>query len=295
MLDLVLRHGKRIPIICDMVFSILIFSSAFAVLDEIIDNTEAGNHTLLICIAALYVNMALVHVFRAFRLRERSKSAFIAHLVYCILFVLCAAAVMILGINGSTRTVISVIFWATLIAERLLFAVRRHKVLNIVFTVIVVLALMALLTTSFYEFSIIFVAFGAAAGALLSILNVSLSQIRFDILKDILRKTYALEIICGLVLTMIAFSYLLELADDSFDSFWDALWYCFAVVTTIGFGDISPSGIVGRVLSMILGVYGIIVVALITSIIVNFYGEMKRIDTGKTAVGTEPPDDEPPE
>ena len=33
---------------------------------------------------------------------------------------------------------------------------------------------------------------------------------------------------------------------------------------------------IGRILSVILGVYGIIVVALITSIIVNFYGEMKK-------------------
>ena len=31
-----------------------------------------------------------------------------------------------------------------------------------------------------------------------------------------------------------------------------------------------------RLLSVILGIYGIIVVALITSIIVNFYGEMKK-------------------
>jgi len=33
---------------------------------------------------------------------------------------------------------------------------------------------------------------------------------------------------------------------------------------------------IGRILSVILGIYGIVVVALITSIIVNFYGEMKK-------------------
>jgi hypothetical protein len=49
-------------------------------------------------------------------------------------------------------------------------------------------------------------------------------------------------------------------------------------VTTIGFGDIAASTPVGRVLSVILGLYGIAVVALITSIIVNFYGEMKSED-----------------
>jgi len=66
--------------------------------------------------------------------------------------------------------------------------------------------------------------------------------------------------------------------DPSFDHFEDALWYCFAVVTTIGFGDLTATTLVGRILSVILGMYGIVVVALITSIVVNFYGEMKKVD-----------------
>ena len=65
-------------------------------------------------------------------------------------------------------------------------------------------------------------------------------------------------------------------------SFKNAMWYCFAIVTTIGFGDISATTDFGRILSVILGVYGIIVVALITSIIVNFYGEMKRATSSET-------------
>ena len=34
----------------------------------------------------------------------------------------------------------------------------------------------------------------------------------------------------------------------------------------------------GRILSVILGLYGIIVVAVITSVVVNFYNEMKSVD-----------------
>ena len=47
------------------------------------------------------------------------------------------------------------------------------------------------------------------------------------------------------------------------------------MVTTIGFGDYAATAVATRVLSVILGIYGIIVVALITSIIVNFYTEVK--------------------
>ncbi|MBR1559439.1 MAG: two pore domain potassium channel family protein [Clostridia bacterium] len=95
-------------------------------------------------------------------------------------------------------------------------------------------------------------------------------------MREIVRKTYAVEIIAGLLVMMVAFSNVLTFTDDAFSSFWDALWYCFAIVTTIGFGDLTPATGTGRFLSVILGIYGIVVVALITSIIVNFYGEMKK-------------------
>ena len=80
----------------------------------------------------------------------------------------------------------------------------------------------------------------------------------------------------GLLMLIIAFSIVLPQFEFGIPTFWDALWYCFAIVTTIGFGDFSAVTIPGRIISVILGVYGIIVVALITSIIVNFYSETKN-------------------
>lgn len=63
--------------------------------------------------------------------------------------------------------------------------------------------------------------------------------------------------------------------EPKFENFGDALWYCFAVVTTIGFGDYAASTIIGRILTVILGLYGLVVVAIITSVVVNFYNEIK--------------------
>jgi len=97
-------------------------------------------------------------------------------------------------------------------------------------------------------------------------------------LKKIVRKTYAAEILFGIVLLIVAFSLVFPYLEEGIATFNDALWYCFAIVTTIGFGDFSAVTPIGRILSVILGLYGIIVVALITSIIVNFYGEMKSDD-----------------
>ena len=113
--------------------------------------------------------------------------------------------------------------------------------------------------------------------SLFHIIAMSFSQIKLNILMKIIRRTYALEILFGLGMLIISFSYVLQYFDrETFHSFGDGLWYCFAVVTTIGFGDLVATSLAGRILSVILGVYGIIVVSLITSIIINFYSEVKN-------------------
>ena len=112
--------------------------------------------------------------------------------------------------------------------------------------------------------------------ALFALLSIVFSQISFTVLKKIVVKTHAAEIIFGLVLLIVTFAMLLTFFEPNMGKFTDALWYCFAIVTTIGFGDMTATSAIGRILTVILGVYGIIVVALITSIIVNFYGEMKK-------------------
>ena len=61
--------------------------------------------------------------------------------------------------------------------------------------------------------------------------------------------------------------------EPNIPTFVDALWYSFAVVTTIGFGDFVAVTPMGRILTVILGIYGLITVAVVTSIIVNFYNE----------------------
>ena len=111
---------------------------------------------------------------------------------------------------------------------------------------------------------------------LIHIVSLSFSGMDMKILSKVIRKTYAADVLSGLVLFMAAFSFMFPVVEKNIASFKDALWYCFAIVTTIGFGDYAATSTLGRVMSAILGAYGIVVVALITSVVVNFYSEVKK-------------------
>ena len=109
----------------------------------------------------------------------------------------------------------------------------------------------------------------------LEVLAFAFSKIQLKGLIKIIRKTYVLEIIYGLVILLVSFSFYFTIMEDSIETFGDGLWYSFAVITTIGFGDLTVTTPVSRVLTVILGLYGIIVTASITSVIVNYYNEVK--------------------
>ncbi len=91
----------------------------------------------------------------------------------------------------------------------------------------------------------------------------------------VLIKTYTPEIIFGMFLCLDLASVLLHHAEPGISSSADALWYCFTFMTTIGFGGIAAVTPLGRVISVILGLYGLVVIALGTSVIVSLYIENK--------------------
>lgn len=106
-------------------------------------------------------------------------------------------------------------------------------------------------------------------------MSVALMELKIKVLLKIVVSTFSLEVLLGLLIMIVSFSFILAAVEpqEVIGSFTDGLWYCFAVVTTIGFGDIVATTAIGRILTVILGIYGLIVVAVITSIIVNFYNE----------------------
>ena len=118
--------------------------------------------------------------------------------------------------------------------------------------------------------------------ALMETLAFAFSSMRLKGIIKIMKKTYAFEVLYGLAVLIIASSFFFSIMEEGIPSFGDGLWYSFAIVTTIGLGDYTVTSLVSRLLSVVLGLYGLVVVAVITSIIVNFYIDSKDKKDDKT-------------
>ncbi len=58
---------------------------------------------------------------------------------------------------------------------------------------------------------------------------------------------------------------------DSFETFFDAIYWATVSLTTVGYGDIYPVTTAGRIITMISSIFGIAIVALPAGIITAGY------------------------
>ena len=269
--------------IVEMFFSLLMIPFGLAAAQGL-DGAKNPEELLASLMLVEFVLLSLATLMRAIARRyrtqipERRKLDFI----FSGLFLACAVAIFIWP-TLTVMTIAGAVFMVSLIPDRVLSILRNRKWYNIVLNVAFIAAVVFTITDLWGEdeskgFFAIAVMLLIALLGLVRIMSVTFARLRLDLLRNIVQQTYAAEIIFGLLLLIASFSFVLMYTDpESFgERYTNALWYCFAVVTTIGFGDMTAVSTIGRILSVILGVYGIVVVALITSIIVNFYGEMKK-------------------
>ena len=244
--------------------------------------TFASSHTIGLMAVLMFV-IGVENVIRGLITRGKSKLSEYRFYCHAVLYVLLGGIVIITGGGLTAMRVFVAVLYLIFASNRVVSAILNHRIYNIIFQVLFMGVLVYALYMAFgisgeLGGAIIeaFIFIPISFWAIFHILAISFYRIQVDTLLKIVKRTYALQVLFGLLMIIVTFSFVFQMFEPSMAKYSDALWYCFALVTTIGFGDIVAITPIGRVMSVFLGIYGILVVAMITSVVVNFYNEVRN-------------------
>ena len=231
------------------------------------DYKDAGEFLLFNVL--LFAVITISKVVQAIRRKEASKP-YGWTLVKAGVFLLSGLLLLLIPGQDNARKVVGILLTAMLLAEILYYIWRKHTFSSLFFNAVCILTLIFVIKGDYYRVQVYIL-----VQVLTHIFLLSFSQINLKVLMKIIRKTHAADILAGQLLLMAAASFMIPTLEESIPTFKDAVWYCFSILTNIGFANYAVASDAGKVISVLLGMYTIIVVALVTSIIVNFYTEVK--------------------
>ena len=262
-------------IVLGSVFSTLVL--VFAVF-AILQIQEANLQTASLYLLGIFVVLGLSRLVTF--LKERTKISFLRFLVLFVFDVVLGIIILFAKDNPYLYSLVGGLYCLTIIVSRLFKIIANHSIRSLILNGIIALFATLLAIALFIPFEgsnvgdiVLIICLIVAISAFIEVVSNGATTLKFKVLFKIIVRTFALEVILGLFTLIIAFSLVFMYCEESIVNFADGLWYSFAIVTTIGFGDFYAVTPIGRILSVILGLYGILVVAVITSIVVNFYNE----------------------
>jgi voltage-gated potassium channel len=82
--------------------------------------------------------------------------------------------------------------------------------------------------------------------------------------------------------TLISALVIYNVEPESFDNFFEAIYWATVSLTTVGYGDIYPVTTIGRIVTMVSSVFGIAIIALPSGVITAGY--LSEINNDKETV-----------
>ena len=79
-----------------------------------------------------------------------------------------------------------------------------------------------------------------------------------------------------LVITLVGGFAAWILAPEGFDGLGDALWFAAQTVTTVGYGDVVPDTVAGRLIGVTIMLFGVAAVSVITALVTSAFVTYQR-------------------
>ncbi len=100
---------------------------------------------------------------------------------------------------------------------------------------------------------------------------------KYKLLWQILKRTNSLRLLGGYLAVLVISAVLIMIFEPNINSLGDSLWYCYVTLATIGFGDIVSVTVLGRIVTVVVSLYSIVMIALIPGIITSYYIELTKL------------------
>lgn len=95
----------------------------------------------------------------------------------------------------------------------------------------------------------------------------------FAVVHLFLKQTYLDEIIGIFLMIIISFTLGLYLFDPSMNSLFDSLWFVISTLTTVGYGDVLPTSTIGKAISLILLIGGVLIFSAVTAAMASYFNK----------------------
>jgi len=94
------------------------------------------------------------------------------------------------------------------------------------------------------------------------------------LLWTVIRRIHFDKVLAGFAAWYVASSLLMLAVEPGIKTVGDAFWYTFVACTSIGFGDFVAVTPVGRLLTILMTIYEIVIVAMFSGSVVSYYLEI---------------------
>jgi voltage-gated potassium channel len=92
------------------------------------------------------------------------------------------------------------------------------------------------------------------------------------------RSTFRFAAVATIFLVFIAGAAQATVDQGDFKTFWDGIWWAVVTVTTVGYGDLYPHTVAGRLIAMLLMLVGIGFIAVLTASIASIFVKSERAE-----------------
>jgi hypothetical protein len=93
----------------------------------------------------------------------------------------------------------------------------------------------------------------------------------------VLRETGACRLIGAYMAFLLLCALLIWIVEPEITTYGNALWYCFTVASTIGFGDVVVHMRLSRILSVVLSFYSAVTLAIVTGVLASYFNRLIQL------------------